>query len=431
MGFDGVWGRRTELLIWGRRSLPLVGSLLIHGLVLASLSAWEGRSPVATDWQVETVELTPEELARVPDLDPSAEPPLSPPEAVGGWQGLPVPSEGTQMPQGSRAADRWSLPSSLEDRQGDGGVSERVGRALYDRWLRQQERDRLQAQAAAQRRLQAQRDRRQAQREKAQREQEQAQREREERERRQAGQGGDRAEGTKTAGDQTQGTNGGQGTGTAGGQTQGTNGAPPPPREVAGPLTQLPPVAGNPPAPGDRTQFSFDGSRVGTEAAGLALGSLLADDAPWGQRYGEKPMRDGAGKEPEGMQGAWMLVDNDKPLEAVYRTPVALCSLTPEPAVIRLAVLMGPDGQRATGTPPDAFQPQVVTSSGYRALDDYAIAQLEAALTAQQDEGKKRLTPFDGYGVFVYAIRYAKSAEVCGPQGNGEAGGDRGDALTP
>ncbi|MCG9885224.1 MAG: hypothetical protein MH825_06535 [Cyanobacteria bacterium] len=434
MGFDGVWGRRTALLIWGRRSLPLLGSLLIHGLVLASLSAWGGRSPEATQWQVETVELTPEELVRVPDLEPSVEPPLSSPGGVGGWQGLPVPSEETPPQSGSRAADRWQLPSSS-----DGGLAEeRSGRALYDRWLRQQERDRLQ-ERAEQRRLQAQRDRIRAQ-ERRRQEQEQARR------RQEQGDQGDRADGSggtedqkNTRGQGTQGQAEDQKTGSSGSQTQGTNPGGDQnqgdrtdgPREVAGPLAQLPPVASNPPAAGDRGQFTFDGRQVGTDTAGVTLGNLLASDAPWGQLYGEQPMRDGDGKVPEAMQGAWLLVNDGKPLDSPYRTPVALCSLSPAPEVVRLAVLIGPDGQRATGTPPEAFQPQVVTSSGYRALDDYAIAQLDAALTAQQEEGKKRLTPFNGYGVFVYAIRYAKSAEVCGPQGNGEGGGDRGDGPNP
>jgi hypothetical protein len=444
MVVEGLWGRRAMLLGWGRRSLPLLGSLLIHGLALASLSAWGGRSPQETEWQVETLELTPEELARVPDpVDPQVESPL-PTGPVGGWQGLPVPSEGTRAPQGGRAADRWSLPSSLDGGLEGGGATERTGRELYERWLRQQERDRAQ-ERADQRRLQAQRDRLRAQerRRQQQAQQEQAQREQAQREREEQGQQGnrgDQGDDTATAGDQgdaAQGSGENQGptpgaTGESG-PNGGPNGGPnSPPQEVAGPLAQLPPVSSNPPALGDRGQFSFDGSQVGTDAAGLALGNLLADDAPWGQRYGEQPMRDGAGKVPEGMQGAWLLVDNDKPLEATYRTPVALCNLNPEPATIRLAVLVGPDGQRATGNPPEAFQPQVVTSSGYRALDDYAIAQLDAALAAQQDEGKKRLTEFDGYGVFVYAVRYAKSPEVCGPQGgNGGASGDRGDAPAP
>lgn len=416
---DGAWAQWG--LVWGRRSMPLLGSLMIHGLALVGLSRWEAQPSDPLEWQVETVELTPEELARVPDLELEPEPSaLVPPGEVGGWQGLPVPSQGRSREEAG-AAGRWQLPPEMTEELPE----QRSGRDLYERWRRQQ---------AQEQRLQEQRDRRLEQQ---QRRREQQRRQQEQQGRRDRGgdaDTSDKAEGRQGATqdqqdqddqdenqqEQTQGTQTQTPTPSprpSGNGADGTNGTNPP-REVAGPLTQLPPVSGNPPAAGDRGQFTFDGRQVGTDAAGIALGNLLAETAPWGQRYGDQPMRDDAGQVPEGMQGAWFLVNEDKPLETTYRTPVALCSLSPAPDVVRLAVLLGPDGQRATGTPPEAFQPQVVTSSGYRALDDYAIAQLNAALSAQQANGKKRLTPFNGYGVFVYSIRYRQPAGICAPQGN-------------
>jgi hypothetical protein len=158
-----------------------------------------------------------------------------------------------------------------------------------------------------------------------------------------------------------------------------------------------------------RQGFVYDGTGVDNgrnQVAQSRLTALQAEGGLWSDRLSNERMTDQEGN-PESR--FWVAVNPDEPLPIPYPAGI-LSLLDPAPQVLRIAVLVGPEGR-----PTPETAPEILSSSGYAALDAQAQKTLIAAL---QDQDAP-LTDRPGYRVYIYWLQFEA------------VGGDRPPTETP